>query len=73
MPPFKPGLTGSNPGVVRNYNFYPGTGWAAFVYVLACFVSGRGLDILLNTYSGRPALLLLSSVLLHNLATPTGI
>ena len=38
--------------------------------VLSCVVSGGGPDIVLTTRSARPALVYLSSVLVHNLLLP---
>ena len=48
---------------VRNFNFYRGIGRVSFVCVLCCVVSGGDPDILLTTDSGRPDLILLSSIL----------
>ena len=50
--------------------FYPGTGHVSFVCVLSCVVSGGGHVIVLTTHSGRPALVYLSSVLVHSLLLP---
>ena len=36
-------------------------------------VSGSGSDIVLTTYSGRPALVFLSSVLVHSVVFSTGV
>ena len=47
---------GSIPRGVRNINFYPGTGYVFFVYVLSSVVSGGSSDIVLTTHSGRFAL-----------------
>ena len=50
--------------------------WAGrvfFVYILSCVVSGGGHNILLTTDSARTALVYLSTVLIHDLAHPTGI
>ena len=62
---FQPGGPGSIPGGVRNVNSYLGIGCVSF----ACVVSGDGPDIVL-TRSGRPALMYLSSVLVHSLLLP---
>ena len=62
---FKPGGPGSIPDGVRNFNSYPGIGCVSFVCVLSYVVSGGGPDIVLTTHSGRPALVYLSSVLVH--------
>ena len=67
IPAFQPSDQGSIPGGIRNFNSYPGTGCVSFVCVLSSVVSGGGLDIVLTTHSGRPALVYLSSVLLQNL------
>ena len=56
---------GSILGGVRNFNFCAGIGCVSFVCVLSCDVSGGGPDIVLTTHSGRPALVYLSSVLVH--------
>ena len=37
---------------------------------MSCVVSGSGSNIVLTTHSGRPALVYLHSVLIHNLCTP---
>ena len=47
-----------------------GLGVMTFVCVLSCIDSGGGLDIVLTTHSGRPALVYLSSVLIQRLCTP---
>ena len=44
------------PGGVRNFSFYP---------VLSCVVSVSGPAIKLSTHSGSPAIVFLSSVLVH--------
>ena len=65
VPSFQPSFDFRFPGGVRNFNSYPGIGCVSFVCVLSWAVSGRGPDIVLNTHSGRPALVYLSSVLVH--------
>ena len=65
---FQPGGPGSIPGGVRNFNFYPGTG--CVLCVLSDVVSGGDPDIVLTTYSGRPAIVYLSSVMVHSLLLP---
>ena len=62
VPAFQPGGPDSIPGGVRNFNFCPGIGCVSFACVLSCVVFGGGPDIVLTTYSGRPALMYLSSV-----------
>ena len=42
----------------------------SFVWVLSCAVSGGGPDIVLTIHSWRPALVYLSSVLVHRLLLP---
>ena len=49
VPAFQPGGLGSIRGEIRNFNLNPGTGWASFVCVLYCVVSGGGPDVLLAT------------------------
>ena len=66
VPAFQPGGPGSIPGGVRNFNFCPGVGCVSFV----CVVFGGGPEIVLNTYSGRPAHVYLSSVLVQRLLLP---
>ena len=70
VPAFQPGGPGSISGGVRNFSFYPGTGCVLFVCILFCVVSGGGPDIVLITHPGRPALVYLSSVLVHSLLLP---
>ena len=65
VPAFQPGGPGSIPGGVRNFNSYPGIGCVSFVCVLSRAVFGGGPDIVLTTHLGRPALVYLSSVLVH--------
>ena len=43
-----------------------------FISVLSCIVSGEGLGILLITHLGMPTLVILSTVLIHSLASLTG-
>ena len=65
-------------GGVRDINLFPGIGCVSFVFC-SVFVYDGDLGILMNTDSGRPALLLLSSVLtqsywlLLQTSDPTGI
>ena len=61
------GEPGSIPGGVRNFNFYPGTMCVYFVCVLSCVVNGDGPGIVRTIYSGRPAFVYLSSVLVQSL------
>ena len=70
VPAFQPGGPGTIPGGVRNFNFCPGIGCVPFVCVLFRVVFGGGLDIVLTTHSGRPALVYLSSVLVQRLLLP---
>ena len=70
LPAFQSGGSGSIPGEVRNFNFYPGTGCVSFMCVLSCVVSGGAPDIVLATHSGRPDLVFLPSVLVHSLLLP---
>ena len=70
VPAFQPDGPGSIPGGVRNFNSYPGIGCVSFVCVLSCVVFGGGPDIVLTTHSGRPALVYLSSVLVHRQLLP---
>ena len=70
VPAFQPGGPGWNPGGVRNFNFCPGIGCVSFICVLSCVVFGGSPDIVLNTHSGRPALVYLSSVLVQRLLLP---
>ena len=63
---FQPGGPGSIPGRVRNFYFYPGTGFVSFV----CVVSGGGPDTVMTRYSGRLVLLYLSGGLVHSLLLP---
>ena len=65
VPAFQPGDPVSIPGGVRNFNSYPEI--ECMFFVLSCAVSGGGLDIVLTTHSGRPALVYLSSVLVNSL------
>ena len=58
------------PGGVRNFNSYPGIRCVSFACVLSCAVSGGGPDIVLTMHSGRPALVYLSSVLVHSQLLP---
>ena len=53
------------PSDIGDFNLYPGTLCMPFICVLSCVFSGGGPDILLTTYSGRPVLVLLCSVLMH--------
>ena len=62
---FQSAFSGSIPGGVRNFNSYPGIGYVSIVCVLSGVVSGGGPAVVLTTHSGRPALLYLSSVLVH--------
>ena len=61
----------SIPGGVRFINLYSGTRYVSFVCVLSWVFSGGGHAIILNTDQGRPAFVILSSVLVHSLAPPT--
>ena len=70
VPAFQPGGPGLIPSGVMNFNFCPGIGCVSFVCILSCVVFGRDPDIVLTTYSGRPALVYLSSILLHRLLLP---
>ena len=72
VPDFQPGGPGSIPDGVRDFNFYPGTRFVSSVCALSCGVSGGGHDFLLPSDSGRSALLLLSSILVHSFAHLTG-
>ena len=67
VPAFQPGGPGLIPGEVRNFNFCPGNWCVSFVSVLSCVVSGGGPEIVLTTHSWRPALELVSSVLVPRL------
>ena len=67
---FQPGSSGLIPSRIRNFHFYLGTWCVSFVKVLSCAVSCGGPDIVLITHSGRPALVYLSSVLVHSLLLP---
>ena len=60
----------SIPGGVRFINLYSGTRYVPFVCVLSWVFSGGDPGIL-NTDQGRPAFVILSSVLVHSLAPPT--
>ena len=55
VPAFQPG-PGTTSGRVRNFFYYPGTGFVSSVCVISCVVSGIDPDILLTTISGKPAL-----------------
>ena len=57
----------------RYFNFYPGIACVCFICILPSVISRGGPDILLATHSGIFSLVLLSSVLIHSLAPPTGI
>ena len=65
VPAFQPGGPGSIPGWVRNFNL--SWDWVCVLCVLSCVVFGGGPDLVLTTHSGRPALVYLSSVLVHSL------
>ena len=67
---FQPDGPCSIPGGISNFNFYPEIGCVSFVCVLSCVVFGGGPDTVLTTHSGRPALVYLSSVLVHRLLLP---
>ena len=63
VPALLAGDTGSIPGGIRNFNFYPETGCVSFVCDLYCIVSGGGPDhtthshvksVLLSLSSNRP-------------------
>ena len=58
------------PRGVEDFNLYSGTGCVSSVGVLSCVVSDGGTDILLITDSGRPVIVLLSSVLVDGLCVP---
>ena len=64
VPAFQPGGPVSIPGGVRNFNFCPGIECVSFI------VFGGGPDIVPTTYSGRPALVYLSSVPVQSLFLP---
>ena len=66
VPAFQPGGPDSIPGGVSNFNFYPGIGCVSFV----CVLSGGGPDIVLTTYSERPALVYMPTVLVQRLLLP---
>ena len=68
MPVFQPGDSGSIPGTVRNFNFYPGKGVCSLYVCYPLLTLAVALTILLITDLERPALALLSSVLVHSLA-----
>ena len=72
VPAFQLGGPGSIPYGANDFNLYPETGRVTFVCVPSCVVSGDCPDILLTTYLGRLALLLMFSVLVPSLAPPTG-
>ena len=72
VPAFQPGGPDSMPGVIRNFKFNPGTECVIFDCVLSSVVSGGGSDIVLTIHAGRPAIVFLSSFLVHSLWT-TGI
>ena len=59
VPAFQPGCPGSIPGGMR------------VLCILSCVVYGGGPDIVLTTHSWGPALVYLSSVLVHNLLLHT--
>ena len=65
VPAFQPGASGSISGGIRNFNSILGLG-ASLACVLFCDVSSGRPDIVLTTHSGRPAIVFLSSVLVHS-------
>ena len=70
VPAFQPGGTGSIPGGVRNFNFCPGIECVLCLCSVLCILSGGGPDIVLTAHSRRPALVYLSSVLVHRKLLP---
>ena len=69
VPAFQPDGPGSIPGGVRILIYTLGLGVCPFS-ILSCSVSGGGPDIVLTTHSRRPAVVRLSSVLVHSLLLP---
>ena len=73
IPAFQPDDPGSVLGWIGDFNLYPGNVSLSFDCALSYAISGGDPDIMLTTDSGGRVLLLLSSVLVHSLALPTGI
>ena len=61
---------GSILGGVVNFNIDPGTGCAPCLFSVLGVVSGGGPNILLTINSGRPVLVLMSSVLDYSIWLP---